>query len=624
MNMIIWRLFAVLYTIGLLMPTCRAQGVDLSKQDSLELSFYDNDSTQLVLMNVHTEKFGCIDNSGNLIVPFEYDYLGKMRDGLRLAILDSKYGYLNELGDRQIDMQYLGANHFSNGKAIVINQEGFGVIDHTNQVVLPFIFGSLSTKDHNCYVFKKAGGKTGVMDAQSKVIVPEIYDNIRLKNDSFWVAMKDKKFEIFKYDGKRHLNEKFSYISKASYSGYISVGIEGKKGMLDKHFNWILPPRYMLVTSLFDNHIGAKDSLGWKVYNVNHEQVIDEVFDEISFLNSTHCIVQKNRRKNIINLKGERVLDSDTERVTKINGDKRLLHIDGYLYDGMTMNKFMPEQVNLKSTRPSFENGHLAVNINGKCAVIDTSGNFTIPPQYEYCEDLLSVGYLKVKDNDSDKWGIVNLENEILIPIKYKDVNHIGGSDAEAQFWIYDETSTSFFANQKILVSGIDSIVGYLGDYTFFRKQDNLGFINAYEGIFRMLDYDSIIMDRFPLVVKQDGKYGALDDEGNLNIPCQYNYLSGAGGFFIIKSGDKYGTLSKENKVLETPKFDRIEKRHFIMFGKAFINDKVGLLDTDGTLLLPVEYDALDVKVNGQVTAQKGDETLHYNCMELQIKATNE
>ncbi len=136
-----------------------------------------------------------------------------------------------------------------------------------------------------------------------------------------------------------------------------------------------------------------------------------------------------------------------------------------------------------------------------------------------------------------------------------------------------------------------------------------------------MLDYDSIIMDRFPFVVVQDGKYGSLDDEGNLEIPCEYDYLNAAGAFFIIKDGEKYGTLSLENKVVEKPQFDKIEKGLYDMFGMVYLNDKMGLLNIDGTILLPIEYDSIEKVGVAQVKATKDGETFNFNCTELQLKA---
>ena len=135
-----------------------------------------------------------------------------------------------------------------------------------------------------------------------------------------------------------------------------------------------------------------------------------------------------------------------------------------------------------------------------------------------------------------------------------------------------------------------------------------------------MLEYDSVIVKNTPFIVIEDGKYGTLDLEGNIDIPIKYNYLEAAGSFLISKKRNKYGTLSLDNKVLEKPQFDKIEKNLFTMFGKVYQNGKIGLLNTDGYLLLPAEYDSLEVKVNGQVTATNGDKEYQFNCMELQLK----
>ena len=53
-----------------------------------------------------------------------------------------------------------------------------------NEVVLPFEYASLSTKDHRYYAFKKKGGKLGIMDSGERINVEPVYDNILLRNDS--------------------------------------------------------------------------------------------------------------------------------------------------------------------------------------------------------------------------------------------------------------------------------------------------------------------------------------------------------------------------------------------------------------------------------------------------------
>ncbi len=474
------RLLIAICFLVFILQSGIAQDFDLTNLDSLELRYYDADSIQIVFRNKNTEKYGCISHKGDLIIPFEYDYLGQSLEGLRLAVLNSKYGYLNAAGETQIEFQYISGTGFLNGKAIVANKEGFGVIDQNNKLVLPFEYGHLKTKDHVCYAFKNIGGKFGVMDSEKNIIIEEVYDAIMQSNDSFWLAMENLKFDIFKYNGEKHLNERFDRIGRKNSYGYTSVGVDGKNGMLDEHFNWAIPPKYEKVSTLFEERFGVKDSTGWKVFNAQHEQVIDEVFEKISYLNKTHSIIRQDGRDNIIDFVGKRIIDPAPQSITKISGGKLMLKIDEYLYDGLTLHKIFEEKVVFTSRSPRFSDGYLALEVGGKCAIIDTSASFIISPQYDYCENLIFAGYLKVKNNDSENWGVVNLENELVIPFEYKNIDYLGGTKSDARFWLDDENSKSYFAKQQILISDIDSIVGYMADYTFFKKNDEIGFVNTY------------------------------------------------------------------------------------------------------------------------------------------------
>ena len=74
------------------------------------------DSLRWVKLN---GKWGCIDNSGTLIIPCKYDQVGSSSEGLVKVQLDGKYGFIDKMGAEVIPCKYDNADGFNQGKAKV-------------------------------------------------------------------------------------------------------------------------------------------------------------------------------------------------------------------------------------------------------------------------------------------------------------------------------------------------------------------------------------------------------------------------------------------------------------------------------------------------------------------------
>ncbi|MGB3007295.1 MAG: WG repeat-containing protein, partial [Chitinophagaceae bacterium] len=79
-------------------------------------------------------KWGFIDTTGKIVVPFIYEESKDFRDGFAAVKKDGKWGFINTLGDVVIPFYYGDARYFSEGYAAVASaREGeWGFIDITN------------------------------------------------------------------------------------------------------------------------------------------------------------------------------------------------------------------------------------------------------------------------------------------------------------------------------------------------------------------------------------------------------------------------------------------------------------------------------------------------------------
>ena len=109
------------------------------------------DNTLLVRKNF---KWGGLDETGKIIIPFIYDDAGSYRDGLSLVLKDDKYGWLDTKGKVIIPLEYDSAKEFEQDLAQVSKDNKIGWIDKTGKTIIPLEYDAYDWIDSPCDYFK--------------------------------------------------------------------------------------------------------------------------------------------------------------------------------------------------------------------------------------------------------------------------------------------------------------------------------------------------------------------------------------------------------------------------------------------------------------------------------------
>lgn len=98
----------------------------------------------------HTRKWGIIKCDGEIICPIEYDFIGRVKEGVFAIVKDNKLGFMDLTGNLRIPVIYdaedlnnkvLPARYeFNDGYVCVCIDGKFGFIDHYNNSLTDFIF----------------------------------------------------------------------------------------------------------------------------------------------------------------------------------------------------------------------------------------------------------------------------------------------------------------------------------------------------------------------------------------------------------------------------------------------------------------------------------------------------
>jgi len=506
------------------------------------------------------DQFGILDGRNNWILPLEFDEIFSCAKRLScshsknfLVIKkDGKYGLYTTNGDTlvapkydfldsQLDEFECPAEH----RLMIVSLNGqFGFINEVGEEVIPLIYDSVARfgRDWRTIVYKN--GLMGVVAKDGKVIIEPAYDKIILDQ----------------------------------YSPEIIVVLHNQKGIFNSDGKVILPVKYDEV------------STSKKIYGpADHGALEDYKLTKIYFV-----------RNN--NLWGIRVYDSTASIRTEPEPK--------FLYDELKTMEF-------KSNLVQFRKGL-------KWGLIDQDGKVIQDAKFDEIRALDDYQYAY---RIGSKWGFIYDDGKQTSPAIY---------DKIIRSYYYDH---GLFNVKKGSLYGVCKPDGTeiikpkfvnelhtidLNRYGFcnFKIGSKYGLIDSTGKIICEAIYDSELpVDNFRngnhcIFAYRLGKPVAINKNGVEIVGPYYNdffYDSyETGNFLIVEKDAKFGVVSMTGKKLISPKYHDIEnlfitynddgRHYFFLVG---MNDKVGLVDTLGNIVLPIIYDNIFLDGHSDFRVQK-------------------
>lgn len=241
-------------------------------------------------------------------------------------------------------------------------------------------------------------------------------------------------------------------------------------------------------------------------------------------------------------------------------------------------------------------------------------------------------GYYKVKQNDL--WGVVSNRNEIIIPIDFDYISEyrkgLISAKKMGKWGIINE------CGETIIPFEFDSIYDpHYEKIIRVKKYGKWGIIDAGGKIVVPFEFEDIgILTHGRAKAKKYGKWGIIDDRGI--ILCSFDYdriLDNANNYWeVIKydytrenrpircknrwggvyykdnywriSHEKRGIINTNGKVVVPCEYDAIyPPTNGIIRGKR--NSKWGCVNEKGEIIIPFEFDYIDEFIGGKAKAQK-------------------
>ncbi|MDB5013333.1 MAG: hypothetical protein JWQ25_1535 [Daejeonella sp.] len=254
------------------------------------------------------------------------------------------------------------------------------------------------------------------------------------------------------------------------------------------------------------------------------------------------------------------------------------------------------------SKYPQLYEGFAVVEINGKSGYINSKGKEITALKYDNASSYPYDGLFRV--SMAAKYGFVNLTGEEVIPLIYKNANEFGSGrslvNLEGNSFFIDKTGKSiiklsaFEKTHEQFVSGICGV----------KKGGKWGFMDINGKILIPCKYDDVqqISNGFSVVVfggkpgeygkLKGGKWGFIDKTGKPLTPLKYAYASSfrngpavvnTGGILDVydyASRGKWGYIDKTGKEITLLKYDYAsefsEGLAIVNIGGTWTNDGMG------------------------------------------------
>ncbi|MGV6861951.1 MAG: WG repeat-containing protein [Putridiphycobacter sp.] len=336
--------------------------------------------------------WGFVSLDGTTSIEPKYDFVGEFSEGLALVSQDQKIGYIAKTGEQKIDFKFDDGYAFHNGFAVVELNDKMGLINRVGEFIIEPEFTDLGNMNEGLCYFE-LDEKFGYFDSKGLV---------RLKPDYS--------------DAADFVNHK-AIVAKNDYYGVI-----------DPFGTTYLPFVYDKIRQLNDTVFAVKQDQ-WGLMTTSKDTILPCDYSFISLVNHNLILVERDDEFNFWNLNLNAFISDQWFEVYAEyrifaefkNGYAKIKTEDGYNFiDTLGQFKFKNSFDNL-----GYYQKNIAFEKNEKWGYINQNNQILLKPTYEKTTSFDSIGGVVVIEPLK---GMVGENQTLLLDVFYEDINIINDS----------------------------------------------------------------------------------------------------------------------------------------------------------------------------------------------------
>lgn len=442
------------------------------------------------------EKWGVIDNIGNIVITPSYAEMIIIPDQ-KQDIFICTYEINNETGEY---------------KSKALNKKNKEIFEEYEQIEALENYDDVQNIWYEDNVLKvKQNGKYGLINFKGKQILECEYDQIyTLKGtEASIIVEKDGKLGLVDNTGRKIIEPEFKEI--------LGIGTKGDEGYIT---------------------VNEQDKYG--VVSYTKEQVLPNQYEYIEQMYGKDLFVIKDKgQQQLINSKGEIILDSGYNKIEKILQNET----KGVIFER-----------------------------EAKYGIMGTDRMILIRPQYDSLKELDNGKFVAEKDG---KKGIINIQDTEELPFSYKSINY----NKEADLYIAEDTD----GNTSIIDKDYNiKLIGILSEfneeYGYIRMR--IGTEYEYYNLKCEETTNIEVLKGNTLFLKQEnGKYGYVNKKGEKVVDYIYDDATEQNiyGYAGVKKNGVWGSIDREGKEVIAPKYELTNNIIINFIGKWHLGEDLNM-----------------------------------------------
>jgi hypothetical protein len=198
-------------------------------------------------------KWGYINDNGDFVIEPIFEYVMSFQaNDLAVVQLNNLQGLINKEGSFIVNPKYENINEFSEGRASVLDKEGFKIINERGREIIDKHYDYIGNFTSGRAVASKRVGDVyyyGYLDREGKEIIPIKYKNAYdFKDGKALVELEDNKFALINTLGKILNTYEYEFVGPIGDNELLAFSrkSEGEKGYINIAGNIIIEPRFTI------------------------------------------------------------------------------------------------------------------------------------------------------------------------------------------------------------------------------------------------------------------------------------------------------------------------------------------------------------------------------------------
>ncbi|MGL1889184.1 MAG: WG repeat-containing protein [Reichenbachiella sp.] len=481
-------------------------------------------------------RVGLIDFTGHLLHEPVYKHIDNNH-----TVYDFDMFEIRDVDNNLIDQIKGDTIYLLDDDYTAVVRNGFTEILNQKHEVFYRGYNLQSLQNFNKYLIVEQHGKFDILKADGQAFEPYHFDEVKMDSSYLYTRLNNKWF-VYNVFGRRISQRKFDDVIAGS-DNLIPVKWNGLWGYLNHKGETALSMKYDSV-SRFNRQLAQVDFVGFKSLINQFGKVIGQTYyDSIYINNDNTVIVKSNSRTDLLNSKGIPIFQTYNQLTN---------HELGYLewtQEGKVglVSKtgqiiFEPE---LDSISPIIDHQYLLLKKDGKLALSNLYGSlqFSFTSRYQEITDI-SEENVGVKIND--KWGFVNLNQQLVIANRYDSIQSFHEGMCAVQ--INGKWGFVNHTERLIVQPNLDKVSPFDHGISVVCRSEQYGAIDMTGKELIGIKYDNILTTKSKLlIVEKDSKFGVYSAEGKRILDLSYDYISETQQHsLIVKRRGLFGVINEK------------------------------------------------------------------------------